>query len=87
MITVTVTTVTVTAALSKAIDKYHDFWIHVNRALAQYKDYLFRYVVSYYKDNTAMRPSHLYDGNPYTRKTVSLYSDDPRGPFSMKSEC
>ena len=32
-----------------------------------------RYGDSHYKDETFMRPSYLYNGNPYTGKTTSLY--------------
>ena len=47
------------------------------RALSQYKDSLSRYGDSHYKDETVVRPSYLYNGNPYTAKMISLYWDGP----------
>ena len=36
------------------------------------------------KDKTVMRPSYLYNGNPYTGKNTSLYWDGPQDHTSMK---
>ena len=50
---------------------------------SQYKDHLSRYGDSHSKYETVIRPSYpsfLYNGQPYTRKTISLYSDDPWCP-------
>ena len=44
---------------------------------SQYKDGLSRYGDFHYKDKTVLRPSYLYDGNPYTGKTIYLYWDSP----------
>ena len=49
------------------------------RALSQYKDRLFRYSYSHYKDKTVMRLSYLYNGNLYIDKMTSLYWD-PKHP-------
>ena len=42
-------------------------------ALFQYKDRLFRYADSHYKDKTVVRQSYLYSDNPYAGKAASLY--------------
>ena len=42
----------------------------------QYIDRLSRFANYHCKDNTAARPSYLYNGNPYTGKTASFYWDD-----------
>ena len=47
----------------------------VHQGPSQYKDCLSWYRDSYYKVEMVVRPSYLYDGNPYTGKTVSLYWD------------
>ena len=52
----------------------------VTWAPSQYKDHLSRYGDSHSKYERVIRPSYppfLYNGQPYTRKTISLYSDDP----------
>ena len=40
----------------------------------QYKDRLSRYGDSHVKDKNVIRPSYLLHGDPYTGKTISLYS-------------
>ena len=35
------------------------------------------YVDFHHKDKTVVKPSYLYNGNPYTGKTVYLYCDSP----------
>ena len=42
-------------------------------ALFQYKDYISRYKDSHNKDKMAIKPSYLYDGNPYAGKASFLY--------------
>ena len=37
----------------------------------------YQYSESHYKDKTVLRSSHLYNGNPYTGKTVSLNRNCP----------
>ena len=37
------------------------------------------------KIRRVMRPSHLYNGNPYTGKTASLYRDRPQVPRVVNS--
>ena len=44
-----------------------------NRDLFQYKDCFCRYGDSHYKEQTIIRLSDLYNGNPYTGKTASLH--------------
>ena len=67
-------------------------------AVSQCKDRLFIYGDFYYKDKTVMRPSYLYNGNPYTGKTAYLYWDNPqdicelnylhrRGPDNIHGFC
>ena len=46
-------------------------------ALSQYEDRLSRYKNFHCKDKTVARPYCLYNGNPYTGKTVSFYRDRP----------
>ena len=55
-----------------------------DRIPSQYKDCLFGYRGSHYKDETVVRPSHLYNGNPNTVKTTCLYWDGP-WPRHIKS--
>ena len=55
------------------------------RVLFQYKDSLSRYGDSHYEDKRVSRPSFLYNGNPYTGKTGSLYWDSPL--FTCLPEC
>ena len=45
-----------------------------------YKDRLSRYGDFHYKDKTVVKPSYLYNGNPYIGKTAvtSLYWDGPQ---------
>ena len=47
----------------------------------RYKDLLSRYGYFHYEDKTVSRQSNLYDGNPYTGKTTSLYWDAPLAPW------
>ena len=47
------------------------------RAPFQYRYSLSRCGDSQVKDKTVVGPSYLYNGNPYTGKTISLYWDDP----------
>ena len=49
----------------------------LQQAPFQYKDHLYWYGDFHYKDKTVMRPSYLYNDNPYTGKTTSLYWGDP----------
>ena len=42
---------------------------------SQYKESLSRYEDFHYKDETVVRPSHLYNGNHHIDKTVSLFWD------------
>ena len=49
-----------------------------DRALSQYKDCLYRYGDSHYKDKAVEKPSYLYNRNLYIVKTESLYWDAPR---------
>ena len=53
----------------------HTVWLLsiATRAPSLYKDRLFWYRDSQYKDETVVRPSHLYNGNLDTSKTASLY--------------
>ena len=44
-------------------------------APSQYKDGQSRYGNSHCKDKAVVRPFHLYNGNPYTGKTASLFWD------------
>ena len=44
--------------------------------LSQYKDRLYKYG-SHIKDKTVAKPTYLYNGDPYTGKTASLYWDGP----------
>ena len=46
------------------------------RTPSQYKDGVSRYWEFHYKDKMVVTPS-LYNGNPYTGKTTSLYWDSP----------
>ena len=39
---------------------------------------LFRYGDSHYKDKTVVRPSYLYNGNPFTGTATSSYWDGPQ---------
>ena len=50
-------------------------WI---RAMSQYTGVFFMYGDVHYKDETVVRPSHLYNGNLYSSKMTSLYWDDPQ---------
>ena len=54
-------------------------------APSQYKD-LSGYVDFPYKDKTVVRLSNLYNRNPYTGKTISLYQDAPFVPCGNQSE-
>ena len=47
------------------------------QAPSQYKDGVSRYWHFHYKDKTVVRPSYLYNKNPYNGKTTSLYWDGP----------
>ena len=61
---------------SNAINLIHHQYSDVStRALSQCKDGLSRCEDFHYKDKMVMRPSYLYNGNPYTGKTTSLYWD------------
>ena len=44
-----------------------------NWALSQYKDLLSWHRDSHYKDETVIRPSYLYIGNPWICKTTTLF--------------
>ena len=55
------------------------------RALTQYNDCLSRYRESHYKDRTVLRPSYLYNRNPYSCKTASLWWIRPQEKFSTRS--
>ena len=46
--------------------------------LSQYQHPLYKYRNSRWDDETITRPSHLYNGNSYTGKTVALYYNRPR---------
>ena len=48
-------------------------WLLMPWAPSQYKDHLSRYGDFHYKDETVIRPSHLYNGNSHIGKTTSLY--------------
>ena len=48
-----------------------------NWAPSQYEDDLPRHENFYHEDKTVTRPSYLYNGNPYTGKTTSLYWNGP----------
>ena len=59
-------------------NQYHNCWWPIagrNRAPSQYEDDLSKYGHFRDKDETVVRPSYLYDGNPYTGKTPSLSED------------
>ena len=51
--------------------------VFASRDPFQHKDHLSMYEDFHYKDEIDVRPSYLYDGNPYTGKTASLYWDSP----------
>ena len=42
-----------------------------SRTPFQYENIFFKYGESHYKEYMVMRPSYLYDGNPYIGKTAS----------------
>ena len=48
-----------------------------SRASSQYKDHPLWYIDFHHKDETIARMSYLYNGNPHTSKTASLYLDSP----------
>ena len=61
-------------------DVLHEAWrvrsyrvVSLNLALFQYKDHLSRFRNSFYKYKTVVRPSYLYNVNPYIDKTLTLY--------------
>ena len=58
----------------------------VHSWLSQYRDGLTRYAYFYHKDMTVGRPSYLYHGNSYARKTASLCWDGPLHAFKF-SKC
>ena len=51
--------------------------ITVYRALFRYKDCTSRYRDFHFKDKMVLWPSYLYNGNPYTDETASLYQIGP----------
>ena len=55
-------------------------WRHCNTV---YIDRLSKYMDSYYTDETVVRPSYLYNGNPYTGKMTSLHWDCTRGSILL----
>ena len=55
------------------------FNIYIYMFIFLYKDSVSRYGDSHYKDKTVTRPSYLYNGNPYTGNTTSLYIESDPG--------
>ena len=53
----------------------------ISRGTSQYKDTVlyYQYRDSHYKDETVVRLSHLYNGNPYIQERWSLYWDLSHG--------
>ena len=56
------------------------------RATFQCEKRLFRYGNFHDKDKTVMRLVYLYNGNPYTGKTTSLYWDGPQNPSYLHGQ-
>ena len=56
-------------------------WQGLLLAPSLYKDRLSRYGDFHYKDKAVVRPSYIYNGNPYTGKTASLYWDTRHSPL------
>ena len=51
--------------------------LHIGIIIFPHIDHLSRYGKSYHKDQMVVRHSHLFNRNPYTGKTASLYWDQP----------